>query len=281
MNRQRPRLRKREIAFAVAAGLVAAGGAGLILSEMSDDPIVKVNVVGPREKTYDVASFDGISNVGPQDVVVTMGDTFSIRSEGSPQALSLLETKVENGTLKIGPGDDFNWGRDWRRLQGATFYVTLPKLDSVALAGSGDMRIDRIKGESFSGTIAGQGALSIGSIEVDDVDFSIGGSGSVAASGTAGSTHVSIGGRGDVEAGALHSKTASIAIGGSGDVALTVDDEAKVSIFGRGDVNIAGTAHCSVTKMGVGDVHCAGDETADSPNVNVNVNVNPNLNIND
>jgi len=271
---QKPKLRIREIVFAVAMGGVAAGGAGLVLSEMGDDsPEYRTITEGPEGQAFEVRDFDGISNEGPQDVVVTIGDEFSVRAEGPSQALSLLQPRVDNGVLKIGPEDGFNWGGRWRQLQGATFYVTMPKLDSVALAGSGDLRVDRVEGESFSGTIAGEGELTIGSIKVDTVDFSIGGNGSVAASGTAGSTKIAIGGNGDVDAGALHSKTASVSIGGNGDVSLNVDDEAKISIFGRGDVNISGTAHCSITKMGIGDVRCEGDET-ESDSVSIDINQN-------
>ena len=241
--------------LAVSAGALAAAAAAGILSDGGPAPMIVVNQAD--NLTYDVAPFEEISTTGPQDVVVTLGETVSVRSEGSPEALGLLEAVVEDGKLVIRPKGRFGVF-DWPRVASATFYVTVPRLESVAVAGSGDVRIDRIEGDSFTGSIAGRGELNIAAMEVDEADFRIGGSGDVVAAGTARETRISIGGRGEVRAGSLRSETASISIGGSGDVALTVQDEAEVSIAGRGDVEISGPGRCSVSQMGRGDVRCEG-----------------------
>lgn len=253
---ERPRLRKREIVFAVAAGVVAAGGAALMLDNGEGGPPAQA-FGGAREMTYQAANFDQISTVGPQDVRVTRGDAFAVRAEGSPRALAQLEAVVVNGKLTIQPKHGFNWG-NWRSLQPATFYVTLPKLEAVAVAGSGDVSVDRIEGERFDGSIAGPGSLAIAAMAVGDASFSIGGQGDVTVAGTAKNTHVSIAGTGEVQGGGLSSDMASISIGGTGDVELTVQKEANVSIMGTGDVDISGPGRCSVTQMGSGDVTCAG-----------------------
>ena len=254
-------LRFREIAFAVTMGALGAGGAALLLS-VDDGPSPIVVAGDPAatagRMTYMVAEFGEISSVGPQDVVVTRGDTYAVRAEGSPEALALLEVVVDDGELTIRPKEQFRFGFDWSRVASATFYVTVPQLEEVSLAGSGDIRIDRIEGESFSGTIAGPGELAIATLEVDEADFRIGGSGNVVAAGTAREARVSIGGSGEVRAGGLLSQTASVSVGGSGNVALTVQDEAQVSIAGSGDVDISGPARCSVSRMGSGNVRCAG-----------------------
>lgn len=255
-RQDRPRLRKREIALAVAAGALAAGGAAIVL-EAGDERALVIAAEGPGERAYALAQFEEVSTTGPQDVVITLGETFSVRSEGSPRALALLEPVVEDGTLTIGPRRGFNWS-NWRSLNGAKFHITLPRLERVTVAGSGDVRIDRIEGESFEGTIAGSGELSIAEMTVEEADFNIAGGGAVAAAGTARETRVAIGGSGDVDAIGLRSQTASISIGGAGNVSLTVEDEANVSIMGSGDVDIAGPARCSVTRFGSGDVRCAG-----------------------
>ena len=257
MPTERKGLRKREILLALALGGVAAGGAALMLSEMNDDHYVaSVEFSGPSEMTYPVMPFDQIATEGPQDVVVTYGEELTVRSEGSPEALAQLEAVVENGQLLIRPKKGFDF--DWGSVEDATFYVTMPRLDRIALAGSGDIQIDRIEGENFEGVIGGPGELRIAGMKVDRVDFTINGSGDLIAAGTAGDAHVSIGGSGTVDAAGLSSSTASISIFGTGDVELTVQDKAQVSITGAGDVDISGPGRCSVTRMGGGDVRCAG-----------------------
>jgi hypothetical protein len=258
----RPRLRKREIALAIGAGALASVAAAGILSDGFGGPgssfADRVEQEAPQadEATYQVAEFERIATVGAQDVEITFGDTYSVRAEGSPKALGQLEVVSENGELIIRPKRQF--GGDWESLSSATFHITVPHLERIALAGSGDIRIDRIESDRFSGDIAGSGKLAIGAMKVDEAAFSIGGSGSVSAAGTARHTQISIGGQGEIDAAGLQSETAQVRIGGVGDVELTVNDEAEISIAGSGDIDITGTARCSVSRFGVGEVRCNG-----------------------
>lgn len=249
-------LRKREIVFALAAGALAAGGAALILD---DDGGSAAPIAPVAPQTRQLAPFEELTSVGAQDIVVTLGEAYRIRSEGSPEALGRIEAVVEDGVLVIRPKERlgrFNWNRGNR----TTFHVTVPRLEAISLAGSGDARVDRIEGDSFEASVAGSGELAIDAMQVERADFTIAGSGNVSASGTAREMNVSILGSGDVRARDLRSETADLSIAGSGDARLTVSDEADVSIMGSGDVAIAGTARCSVSRMGSGDVRCEGPD---------------------
>ena len=258
----RSRFRKREVVLALAAGAVAATGGAIALEVMraeNTEHTVAAAESGPGELTYDLADFQEINVMGPEDVVITLGDDFAVRSEGSAEALRLLRVTVEDGKLLIAPREGFDWDQ-WDRLEPATFFITLPRLDVLAMAGSGDVAIDRIRGESFSGTLAGSGTLAIDSLEVDDLDLSIAGSGDIVASGQVREITASIGGSGTIDGQALRSQTAAVRIGGSGDTALWVADRADISIMGSGDVDITGTDKCSVSKVGSGEVRCLAGE---------------------
>lgn len=248
------KLRAREVIFAVAVGALGAGGAALMLDDDEESRAPTVAVTSGE--TSALAPFTEISTVGPQDVVVLTGDRYSVRSEGSPRALERLEAVVEDGKLVIRPRGNFRGGFNWSSVSGATFYVTTPRLDAVSLAGSGDMRIDRVDGGTFRAAIAGPGELDIDAMDVDTADFSIAGSGSVVAAGTAQQTRASIMGSGEVEAGELRSQTANVSMAGSGDAELTVEAAARVSIMGSGEVDIAGPAVCTISRMGSGEVRC-------------------------
>jgi Putative auto-transporter adhesin, head GIN domain len=255
---QRPRLRKREIAFAIAAGGMAAGAAALILSDGGPGTELAPITVTEAPRTFEVGEFTEISTVGPQNLVVTRGDGFSVRSEGDPGALGLLEVVNDDGELVIRPKNQFGPNFNWGRMSGATYFVTLPRLEEISMAGSGSVQIDRVEGEEFSGSIAGSGELRIAALDVDEADFSIGGSGNLSVVGSAREAEISIGGSGEVNADGLIAESASIRIGGSGNVALTARDEVDVSIAGSGEVNISGPAQCSVSRMGSGNVRCEG-----------------------
>lgn len=260
MASEKPRLRKREIILAVSAGIVAAGGAALFMEGMDDSGEGRETVVvesGPSEMEYEVAPFEEVTTVGPQDVVISYGEEFAVRAEGSPGALQQLEVVVEGESISIRPKDDLFQG-NWGSLESATFYITTPNLSKIALAGTGDIKVDRVEGESFEGIVGGPGEISIGDLQVERASFIVAGAGSLSVSGVAQETDVTIGGAGEVDAAELTSESAMVSIGGTGDVTLTVNDEADVSITGTGDVDILGPAQCSVTRMGVGNVSCEG-----------------------
>lgn len=228
-------------------------------------------------RSYDLAGFHGIAVVGPHHIVVSVGPAFSVRAEGPERTLADTEVEIEDGKLKIHPVDDDRWegrcrdraddrdGQRWRcwdDYQPATFYVTLPTIETAALVGGGDMRIDRVEGGAFSASVAGSGDLDVAALRVDDAKFSIAGSGDLVARGSARHSRVSIAGSGNLQAREVTSGDASISIAGSGNAALTVQDEARVSIVGSGDVEIAGPARCTVSRFGRGKVRCNGENVA-------------------
>jgi len=249
------------IVLGIAAAGLAASGATTGLAQD--------NAAGGDRRSYDLAGFDEISMVGPHHVIVSVGDRFSVSAEGPRETLEHTDVVVEGDRLKIQPkGDDPWWerrreGDHWPDYQAATYRVTLPRLAAASLAGSGDIRVDRVDGEAFSGSVAGSGLLDVAALEVDSARFSIAGSGNLEARGTARESRVSIAGSGELRARDVSSETASVSIAGSGDAALTVASEARVSIVGSGDVDIAGPAHCSVSRLGSGRVTCNGVERSD------------------
>ncbi len=255
-----PRLRKREIVFAVAMGVMGAGGAALILEGNSDDgdrPRREEGGDRLEEIAYALADFDEVSILGPQDVDITYGEGFSVSASGSSDALRELEAVVENGGLVIRPRDQQLF-RNWGDLEDVTFSITMPAVRRIAVAGSGDVTVDRVTGDSFEGVVDGSGTLAIGQIDVRQASFAVTGSGDLDASGRVQNVTANIDGSGAVHAEGMTGTDATISIGGSGEVELTVLEEAAISITGSGDVDITGPAVCSVESEGSGDVSCAG-----------------------
>lgn len=205
-------------------------------------------------RTYQVASFNKIEVMGPYDVEVVTGKDVSVAASGGANLLDETEVTVEDGTLRIKPrkhkGLRFNWGSGK-----ATFTVSTAMLNGVGIAGSGDVRVDKVEGD-FEGDVAGSGSIDVAQIKGGRVEFNIAGSGDIRAAGTADSTEVGIAGAGNVDASGLSAKSAEVSIAGSGDVKLTATESADVSIMGSGDVDIAGGAKCTTSKAGSGNVNC-------------------------
>ncbi len=255
---ERPRLRKREIVLALALGALGAGGAGIMLSEMQSDASYERSTEAPAaNREFKLEPFAKIATQGPQDVDVRFGDTFSVRAEGSPEALAKLDVIVENGRLTIRPAQGFHWTQ-WGLLEDVAFHVTLPRLESINLSGSGDIDVDRIETDKFDATVGGDGEINIGDLKAEQASLTVNGSGNLIVTGVTGNAQIHTAGDGEVQAGGLRSKTASIAVYGDGDVSLIVEDEAQVSVTGSGNVTVTGPGRCSVTRYGPGEVRCSG-----------------------
>jgi hypothetical protein len=239
-------------------GLVLASALMLGACNMSADAQSGSGGGQRSQRSFDLAGFDAVSLAGPHDVIVTVGPRHSVRAEGDPQTLDRLKIEVDGSNLKIGM-ERGNWSMGWKRDTPRTIiHVTLPAIRAAAIAGSGDMRVDRVESNRFAASIAGSGDLQIGSLRTRDADFSIAGSGGITASGSAESADISIAGSGDVDLQGVEIRTASVSIVGSGDVRARAMETANVSIMGSGDVNLTGTARCNVNKRGSGSVRCGG-----------------------
>jgi len=209
----------------------------------------------PGSRDFQVGAFDKISLLGSPNVIVTVGGAPSVRAEGDSKRLEALEVKVENGILKIGYKKG-NWSFGRREHGPVTVHVSAPSLTGAEVAGSGDMKIDKVEGGDFAGEIAGSGEIQLAALRARNASFAIAGSGGVTANGTAETAEFDIAGSGDIRAGGLQVKRAKVSIAGSGNVETKATESANVDIMGSGDVLVTGGAKCSVNKMGSGDVRC-------------------------
>lgn len=239
---------KRAIAFGIMVAAAAIAGCSEGRSE-SRGPTV--------DRDYQVGSFDRISVAGSYDTTVRTGAAPSVHVRGDQKAIDNLEVKVENGVLKIESKKKMHWG--WSSDHGkVAFTVTVPNLRGADLAGSGDINIDKVAGDSFAGSIAGSGNLKVAQVEVGTLKLDIAGSGNaVAGGGRAKSADYGIAGSGGIDAKGVAVETANVSIAGSGDVDAQAHSTAAVSIMGSGNVEMTGGAKCTVSKAGSGNARCS------------------------
>ena len=211
---------------------------------------------GAAKRDFQVGAFDKVALAGAHDVVVTVGGAPSVRAEGDSKVLERLDIRVEGGELRIGTRKGVSFG--FRSGKGATIYVTVPSLSAASVAGSGDLKVDRVEGERFAAAIAGSGDIDIRSLKVGEATFDVGGSGDMRAAGTAQNARISLAGSGDMGLEGLETRQAKVAIAGSGDVRVRAMETADISIVGSGDVVLSGPAKCTVSKMGSGEARCTG-----------------------
>jgi hypothetical protein len=210
-------------------------------------------------RNYQVGNFQQIEVAGPYDVEVRTGGNPGVWAQGPERLLERIDVTVEGNRLVIRSqhhGGFFHFG--FSNRGNVHFVVTVPQLTGADLTGSGEIKVDKVQGQEFDGSVTGSGDLSIASLEVQSLKLSITGSGDVkAGNGKAQAAEYSITGSGDLDASAIDSPQIKASIAGSGDLKAHGSGTASVDIMGSGDVYISGGAKCQVSKAGSGDAHCS------------------------
>jgi hypothetical protein len=204
-------------------------------------------------RSYDVTGFTGVKLAGVDDVDVRVGPAFSVRAEGPTEVLDRLRIERDGDMLSVGRKRGVNMGRS---SGAAKIFVTMPSISDAALAGTGDLTVDRVQGEAFRGSLAGTGSLSLRGLAVRRVAFDLAGSGDLTAAGRTDRLEVNLAGSGNIDARALTAGQGSVSLAGSGDVSAVVNGPATVNLMGSGDVDLGSGARCTVRKMGSGSVRC-------------------------
>lgn len=238
--------------------------AGCTSSVAQESQAAPRNDTGEAETTgvqssrdFDLSGFNHVELTTPDNVEIVQGSAFSIRAVGDSVRLEELELRVERGELRIGYRDDHN--RNWRRQhrRPLNISITMPVLNGVAIAGSGDMSVGRFAVQAFDASIAGSGDIVIESLQTDRAELEIAGSGDIRIAGTSADIEIEIAGSGDINAANFRAQRLDVDIAGSGDVDAYVTERVHASIVGSGHVNARGGAQCRSSTVGSGRLRCS------------------------
>lgn len=222
----------RRTLLAVLALALAAAPSAFALASWT--PVVASGKVASESRA--APAFTGIALSLPGKVELVQGSPASVTVEADDNLLPEIETVVEGGKLRI------RFQRNLNVVGKATlrFKVSAPHIESIAVAGSGDVSAGRLSGAALSISVGGSGDVSVADVQVEALRVAIAGSGDVKAAGRAGELSAKISGSGDLGAGRLDAKRATVSIAGSGDAVLWARETLEVSIAGSGDVRYHG-----------------------------------------
>jgi hypothetical protein len=247
-------------------------------------------------ETRNLSGFTSVTLAGIGNVYLTQGPAESIRIEAEDNLIPYFDTSVQGSTLKIGIKDQY-MGVSLQPTRPVKFYVTLPKIEAVTLAGSGNIFAGKLQAGAFRISLLGSGDISTDNLAATDLDIHLGGSGNISlgtvsasqvtayiagsgdiqlgiltadkiSSQTAGSGDITIGGKvneqsteilgsGDYLAGGLKSATATVRVTGSGDSQVSATGTLNVTILGSGDVAYSGSPKLNASIAGSGKVNPA------------------------
>jgi hypothetical protein len=207
-----------------------------------------------KRQVRDVGHFSGVSMALAGKVDVRRGERDGVTVEADDNLLPLIETVVEDGTLKIRNKRGSNL-----RTRNLKVIVQARALDRLALGGSGSIDADRVDGARVQFDIGGSGSINVGRIEAERVVANIGGRGDLKANeGNARTVSISIGGSGNVDFARVRTESANLTVAGMGNSTLWVRDSLSVTIAGSGEINYYGDPKISQSVLGSGAVRRLG-----------------------
>ncbi|MFY7865633.1 head GIN domain-containing protein [Roseateles sp.] len=239
------------------AALALIGGLSLAVSAQAWNWGLSERVKGSGEigtEVRDLGAFDGISLAGSFKVVVRQGAGTSLEVKADKNLLPLIETRVvessKGRTLEIAPKKGYNLSS--RTPPQITLEVA--QLRKIAVAGSGDIRVEAMKTPSVDISIAGSGDVDLVDMTSDRLGLQVSGSGDVKARGRTGSLSLSVAGSGDVHARELQADEVRASIAGSGNATVHAVKTLKISIAGSGDIAYLGSPQVSSSIAGHGHI---------------------------
>ncbi len=253
----------RQTQFNRPQGLTAAAlcCAGLVLfSNVKAEGFMALAVgaaassVGVASEVRPISDFQAVSLHGAIDLVIRQGKQEGVEVMAEADLLALLQTVVETGpqgkTLVV------RWKRGERIRSHKTsrVVVTVVRLESLALEGAGDARIEGLTTPRLSLSVSGSGDVQVQSLVSDELAIRIAGCGDVTAQGRAQRLRVSIAGSGDVRTDDLVADDVEVSIAGSGDATVQAQKTLVAKVAGSGDVRYRGNANLKSFIAGSGSV---------------------------
>ena len=181
-------------------------------------------------ETRNVSGFSGVSLEGSGRVVIEQGGAESLTVAADDNLLNHIQTEVRGSTLVLGE----KRGISLSPTGDIVFKVTLRKLDTLDVSGSGVAEAKGLQSAKMKIGISGSGEVSAEGA-ADDLDINISGSGRFRGAGLKSKrTSVDISGSGSAEV--ASSETLNAMISGSGSVEYVGDPRIHQDISGSGSI---------------------------------------------
>ena len=213
---------------AVAALVLLFGIARDVVSGSTQSSAVQGSGV-PVAQARDVPPFDRVELAGSNNVAIRVGNGQSVVVHADDNLVDRVTTHVYGGNLVIGNLDGSFTTKTPMRVE-----VTVPRLDALALSGSGTIDAAGIDSKALTVTLPGSGVVS--------------------ATGRADAVEATLDGSGTAQLQGLVAQDVHAVVNGSGEILVTAKHLLDASVPGSGTVFYRGNPHVKTTITGSGTV---------------------------
>ena len=205
---------------------------------------------GAATRNFGVTSFTKVRVEGPFKVTLATGVAPFAKASGSSIALDRVDVDVQGDTLVVRSSAS-SWGGYPGTDPGPVeISIGTHDLTNAWLSGAGTLAIDRVRGLSFALSVQGSGRAEIGSVDADQMNVSVVGSGSARLAGRAKKLTALARGLAEVDAGGLAATDATIGAEGATTIDANVTDAATVDASGPATIRLTGRPSCTLKVAG-------------------------------
>lgn len=229
------------VAFAAIIGLIATTQP----SKAGDCLDGSGNIIG---ENHDVRSFHKIIVETEATVILSQDKTQSLHVQADDNLQNIIETKIENGTLKISVPKCVNPSKN------ITVFVSMNNVNELTLAGNGKILApSSITTDDIKLVVTGSGIIKFDELHAENITTQVLGTGSITLKGNAISHSIESVGSGEVHAYELKAINSKLNVAGTGRCEINADNQLDVKITGSGSVSYNGkpeTLHKEITGSG-------------------------------
>ena len=197
-------------------------------------------------RNFGISGFEKVRVEGPYKVRLTTGVAPFASASGSPAAIDKVAIEMRGNTLLVHSSSS-SWGGYPGRDSGPVeINLGTHDLSSAWLNGSGALQIDKAKGLKFDLSVQGAGSAAIGTVNVDQLNIAVVGTGSASLAGQAGTVTAVVRGVSSLDAANLTAKDATIGAEGTASVAARVSNSVKVDGSGAVTIRLTGGPACTL-----------------------------------
>lgn len=248
----------------------------------------------------DIDDFTKVELRGWGDITLTQGESCQLVVEASQELLEHLKVEVSNHTLIIS-FDDQAKKNVWKVFKSDPIHyaITLPKCESIKIAGKGSLTADtltgdkiallvpgvgnftinaldykrvavdvmgvsktqikHVKSEALALSIKGTGKIHIGTVQADTLAATIKGSGTIQVAGQVHSQAISMPGVGNYDAEYLQTESTNLISNGMTNSTLWAKEALRIQLRGMGNVRYYGNPTLAKKIRGIGRIKHLGE----------------------
>jgi hypothetical protein len=242
----------RKVLFTASAAALAL----LLTLSLSSCITIRLNnkdIQGSGELTtqdFQVSDFDRLNFSGVGNIIITQGETESLRVEAESNVIERLEITSGGKRLKIGFKNNFF---NIIPTKPINFYLSVKDLREISISGVGSIKCDNLTTDDLSIDSSGAGSIDM-DLTTTVLEVALSGAGKVDLTGQTQSQSIDISGAGSYSAKEFVSKDCEVSISGLGRAIVNASDTLDVNMSGLGTVEYVGKPAVSQDISGGGSV---------------------------